>query len=161
MWKFNGTDVRRLRRALGDATELRWFKRLQAVLLVAEGRSPRQAAALVGQPRWSVYHWIKRYRRRRRPQDLSDRPRCGRPCVARSITSARVRRELSRDPLALGYMCTEWTVPLLARHLRRAYRCFISPRTLRRRLKAMGLAWKRPRYVYHPADPHRGQKRGR
>jgi transposase len=161
MWKFDGTDVMRLRRAVARATQLRLFKRLQAVLLVAEGQSPRQVAALTGQRRWNLYHWIDRYRRRRRPQDLADRPRPGRPRVAESITPARIRRELSRDPLELGHMSTEWTVPLLARHLRRACGCAISSRTLRRRLRAMGLAWKRPRYVYHPADPHLGQKKGR
>ena len=161
MWKLDGTDVRRLRRALAAVTQVRWFKRLQTVLLVAAGQAPRQAARLSGQSIWNVYHWVGRYGRRHRPQDLADRPRRGRPRAAPSLTTARIRRALSRDPLKLGYMSTEWTVPLLAQHLRLTYGCAISARTLRRRLKVLGLVWKRPRYVYHPADPHRGQKKGR
>ena len=129
MWKFDGTDVRRLRRALAVATHVRWFKRIQTVLLVAAGQPPRRAALLSGQSLWNVYHWVKRYRRRRRPQDLADRPRRGRPHAAPSITPTRIRRELSRDPLELGYMSTEWTVPLLARHLVLTYGCTISTRT--------------------------------
>ena len=49
---------------------------------------------------------------------------------------------------------------LLAKHLGRTYGCPISPRTLRRRMRALGLRWKRPRYVYADKDPHRAQKKG-
>jgi transposase len=161
MWNFDGQDVRRLRRALSQAKQARLFRRIQAVLLVARGNSPREAAAITGQKRWSVYKWLRRYRRRRNPEDLADAPRSGRPRAAPVVTAGCIRRELARDPLALGYMATEWTVPLLAGHLRRRLGVAISRRTLRRRLRQMGMAWKRPRYVYHLADPHRSQKKGR
>jgi transposase len=161
MWKFDGHDVRRLRRAIKDAKQGRLVKRLQTVLLVAQGVPASRAGVLSGQSRRTVFNLLTRYSRRHMPGDLADRPRSGRPKAAPVITSARIRREHRRDPLALGYMATEWTVPLLAGHLRREYHCRLAPRTLRRRLKALGLAWKRPRYVYHPADPHRAQKKGR
>jgi transposase len=161
MWKFDGHDVRRLRRAITDAKQGRLVKRLQTVLLVAQGVPAVKAAELTGHSRRTVFNLLARYCRRRKPGDLADRKRSGRPKASPVITTARIRKELRRDPLALGYMSTEWTVPLLAGHLRRRYRCALKARTLRRRLKAMGLAWKRPRYVYHPADPHRAQKKGR
>lgn len=119
MWTFDGQDVRRLRRALFLATQARLFKRLQAVLLVAQGNSPREAADITGQKRWCVYKWLRRYARRRVPQDLADLPRSGRPKAAATVTPGRLRRELARDPLKLGYMAMEWTVPLMAGHLRR------------------------------------------
>jgi transposase len=161
MWKFDGHDVRRLRRAIKDAKQGRLVKRLQTVLLVAQGVPAAKAAVLTGQARRTAFNLLARYCRRRGPGDLADRPRGGRPKAAPTITTARIRKAYRRDPLALGYMATEWTVPLLAGHLRRQYHCPLAARTLRRRLKAMGLAWKRPRYVYHPADPHRAQKKGR
>jgi transposase len=161
MWKFDGHDVRRLRRAIRDAKQGRLVVRLEAVLLVASGIPPAKAATLTGQSRRTVFNLLRRYKKRRRPADLADRPRKGRPKAAPVITTGRIKKEYLRDPMALGYMSTEWTVPLLAGHLSRQYHCPIKPRTLRRRLKAMGLAWKRPRYVYHPADPHRPQKKGR
>jgi transposase len=161
MWKFDGHDVRRLRRAIRDAKQGRLVRRLQAVLLVGSGIRAGKAAKLTGQSRRTVFNLLDRYRRRRRPLDLKDRPRKGRPKSAPVITAGRIRHEYLRDPMALGYMSTEWTVPLLAGHLSRRYHCKVGPHTLRRRLKAMGLAWKRPRYVYHPADPHQPQKKGR
>ena len=161
MWKFDGHDVRRLRRAIRDAKQGRLVVRLQAVLLVASGFRPDKAAKLTGQSRRTVFNLLSRYRRRRRPADLADRPRTGRPKAVPVITAGRIRREYLRHPMALGYMSTEWTVPLLAGHLSRQYGCQVKAHTLRRRLKAMGLAWKRPRYVYHPADPNRPQKKGR
>jgi len=61
----------------------------------------------------------------------------------------------------LGYNTTGWTVALLAQHLSQKYRCAISERTLRRRLRCLGLRWKRPRYAYATKDPHRAQKKER
>lgn len=161
MRKFDGHDVRRLRRAIKDAKQGRLVKRLQTVLLVAQGVSAVKAATLSGQSQRTVFNLLSRYCRRRKPGDLADLPRSGRPEASPAITTSRISKEYRRDPLTLGYMATEWTVPLLAGHLRRRYHSSLKPRTLRRRLKAMGLVWKRPRYVYHPADPHRAQKKGR
>jgi transposase len=81
--------------------------------------------------------------------------------VARRITPARILRELSRNPLRLGYRTTVWTVKLLAKHLSQIYQCTISTRTLRRRMKDTGLRFKRPRYFYEEKDPNRAQKKGR
>jgi hypothetical protein len=52
-------------------------------------------------------------------------------------------------------------VALLAGHLERRYGCPITARTLRRRMKAMGLRWKRPRYVFSEKAPHLPQKKER
>jgi transposase len=161
MRKFDGHDVRRLRRAMRDAKQGRLVKRLQGVLLVALGFPADEAAELTGQSRRTVFNLVARYLKRRRPCDLADQPRCGRPKASAAITPGRIKREYRRDPLALGYMSTEWTVPLLAGHLSRQYHCLVKRHTLRRRMKAMGLAWKRPKYVYHPKDPNQPQKKGR
>lgn len=69
--------------------------------------------------------------------------------------------ELRRVPSSLGYRTGVWTVDLLAAHLSVRYRCAISPRTLRRRMRALGLRCKRPRYVYSEKEPHVRQKKGR
>jgi transposase len=81
--------------------------------------------------------------------------------VAPGITAARIKREFGRDPLRLGYQATIWTVPLFTAHLSRRYRDRLSPDTLRRRLRHLGLRWKRPRYVYAEKEPHLPQKKGR
>jgi transposase len=157
---FDHYDRQRLARAMARAIDLRLFRRLQAVLLVARDFAVSEAARITGAKANAVYDWLRLYLRTREPDSLRDAPRCGRPRVAGRITDARIIREFRRDPLRLGYNTTGWTVALLARHLARTYGCPISARTLRRRMPALGLRWKRPRYVYADRDPHRAQKKG-
>lgn len=157
---FDRYDQRRLARALEHASEVRLYRRLQAVLLVALGWAVREAARLTAARPWAIYDWVRRYLRSHQPESLLDAARSGRPPTAQRITDARILRELRRDPLRLGYNTTGWTVSLLAEHLQQKYGCPISARTLRRRLRRLGLRWKRPRYVYATKDPHRTQKKG-
>ena len=146
--------------ALRRATELRTYRRLQAVLLVARGYPVATVAVITATPAAAIYDWVRRYLRTHQPEDLADAPRSGRPRVAITITAARIVRAFRRDPLRLGYSTTGWTVALLAQYLARVYGCPIGARTLRRRMRALGLRWKRPRYVYAEKDPHRAQKKG-
>ncbi len=157
---FDQYDRQRLDRAFARATDLRFFRRLQAVLLVARGFAVREVARITGAKADAIYDWLRLYLRHHDPDSLRDAPRSGRPRVARRITDPRIVREFRRDPLRLGYNTTGWTVALLAEHLGRQYGCPISVRTLRRRMRALGLRWKRPRYVYADKDPHRTQKKG-
>jgi transposase len=157
---FDHYDRQRLAGAFARATDLRFFRRVQAVLLVARGFPIPEVARITGARTDVVYRWLRRYLRTRDPDRLRDAPRSGRPRAADRITDARIVREFRRDPLRLGYNTTGWTVALLAEHLGRTYGCPISPRTLRRRMRALGLRWKRPRYVYADKDPHRAQKKG-
>ena len=158
---FDRYDPRRLARALDHASEVRLYRRLQAVLLVALGWAVREVARVTAARPWAIYNWVRRYLRTHPPESLHDAARSGRPPTARRITDARIVRELRRDPLRLGYNTTGWTVSLLAEHLSQKYGCPISARRLRRRLHRLGLRWKRPRYVYATKDPHRTQKKGR
>lgn len=156
----DGRDRGRLTRALRKIRELPTYRRVQAVLGVACGQSVPEVATLAATTCQSVYNWVKRYLRRHRVEDLRNGPRAGRPQAAPAITDARLVREFNKDPMRLGYSSTDWTVDLLARHLSRRYGCAIGPRTLRRRMRQMGLRWKRTRHAYkHPAE-HLPQKKG-
>jgi transposase len=157
---FNRYDEPRLKKAVKQAVDKRTFQRLQAVLLVAQGRTISEVTEISGVSAKTVYNWVSLYLDQRQVAALCDAPRSGRPPVAKPITAARILRELRRNPLRLGYRTTVWTVELLARHLSQRYWCMISPRTLRRRMKEIGLRCKRPRYFYEEKDPHRAQKKG-
>ena len=145
-------------------TSARLYRRLQAVWLAGEGHSATQVAAITGASARSVQYWCATWRRskaHRHPQKaLAEKPRLGRHPLLPALDRARLLGELATDPLALGYAATNWTVPLLAAHLR-GQGCPISPRTLRRRLHAAGLRWKRPRFVFAEPAPHVAQKKGR
>jgi transposase len=131
------------------------------VLLIAQGYSVNEVARIIGSQRRLVYYWMHRYLDHHRMADLYDASRAGRPRTAAQITRACILRELARDPLKSGYNTTIWTVALLASHLNQRYDAQIIPRTLRRRMKEVGLRWKRTRYVYAARDQHRSQKKGR
>ena len=154
----------RLRTAMKQATSARLYRRLQAVFLADEGHAATQIAAITGASTRSIQYWCATWRRsdqHRHPQKaLAEKPRLGRHPLVPALDDARLLAELANDPLALGYAATNWTVPLLATHLRgQGYP--VSPRTLRRRLHAAGLRWKRPRFVFAEPAPHVAQKKGR
>lgn len=157
---FKWYDHRRLTKALKQVEDARSYRRLQAVLLVADGRDIKEVAQLSGTSLQTIYNWVKLYLKQHQPQSLFDASRSGRPRSARAVTDRRILCELDCDPLHLGYNTTVWTVPVLATHLSQRYGCEISPHTLRRRMKHLGLRWKRPRYVYAEKDANRAQKKG-
>src|SRR5918999_4086941 len=90
---FDQHDRQRLARALARTTDLRLFRRLQAVLLVARGFLIPEAARITGAKPNAVYHWVRRSLRTHQPDGLRDAPRSGRPRAAGRITDARTVRE--------------------------------------------------------------------
>ena len=158
---FTARDLKRLSQALASAQQVRVFRRLQAVLLIAQGYTASESARITGLSLRAVYHLVKRYLADHQIDTLLDYPYAGRPAVAAKITPARILAELNRSPLRLGYRTNVWTVKLLADRLNQKYGSQISPRTLRRLMREMGLRCKRPRYVYSEKEPHLPQKKGR
>lgn len=156
---FTSADRRRLTRALRAATHARVYRRLEAVLLVAEGASCEDAARQVRTARRTVERWAGSYLAARDPAVLDDHPRSGRPRVA-ALSKRQLVAALRRDPRTLGYRATTWTAPLLASYCAERFHCPLSPRTLRRRLHEWGYRWKRPRYVYSERATHLAQKKG-
>jgi transposase len=158
--RFVPADRRRLKRALSAACEARLYRRLEAVLLVAEGQTISEAARRVRAPRLSVRRWVARYLAAHDAAALADRLRSGRPRTAPRLTPRCLAAALARDPRACGYQATSWTVSLLRHDLRQRHGITVSARTLRRRLHAAGYRWKRPRYVYAERATHLAQKKG-
>src|SRR3954466_1441325 len=101
---FAPSDRRRLRKALSSTDDVRLFRRIQAVLLVANGSSCAEAAAITSLSRRTAYHLVRRYLQEGHSvQTLHERARPGRPPVAAKITDQRILNELERSPLQLGY----------------------------------------------------------
>jgi transposase len=161
---FSAGDRRRLRQALGRPGNVRRFRRLEAVLWRAAGRSATEVARLARVSRSSLYAWCAAYRRRQPGQQLSalfaEQPRSGRPrWGAGHLSNQALHALLHQSPLALGYQSAGWTLPLLATHLQKLGG---GPRpsraTLQRRLHALGWRWKRPRYIFTHPDPQQAKK---
>jgi len=142
------------------AADKRYYLRLQVVLAIAQGMAATKICELTGSSLKSIYNYVNCYLSTHQVTSLWDAPRCGRPASASAITDSRIKHALQHNPLKLGYSTTGWTVAVLADYLNKKYHCSISRSTLRRRMKAMGLRYKRPRYVYVENDPNRAQKKG-
>jgi transposase len=156
---FSGYDRRRLTKTLRRTSDVRLFRRVQAVLRVAEGDPISSAARALHLSRRSVHRWVEVYLRRHQPEDLLDASRTGRPREADGL-EARLAELLTQDPRTLGYRATTWTAALLATYLQEACGCPVSERTLRRRLHEGGWRWKRPRYIFCEREAAVGQKKG-
>ena len=127
-------DRKRLAAALAGAREARVYRRLEALLLVAEGHSVAEAARRCRVNRSSVHRWLAQYRAEHEATALIDRPRSGRPRRHPRLTPQRLAAALAHDLAAKGLA--------------------VSPQTLRRRLHEAGYRWKRPRYVYVERAAH-------
>lgn len=157
---FTHHDRLRLQKALEQVSDKRTFVRLQAVLLFSQGVNINDIVLVAGKAKRAIYYWVERYLLHRQPAALSDELRPGRPLVAGQVTNELIMEQLRHNPLDLGYHAGTWTVALLAKHFKVNYDLDITERTLRRRMKQMGLRFKRPRYVYSEKDPNRAQKKG-
>lgn len=157
---FTSADRERLARAVAQAKQARCLRRCQAVLFVAEGHSFAEAAHLSGLSARSVYRSVTGYLRSHSADALREGRHTGRPPDAPELSARRILRELRRAPLKPGYRTNVWTVELLAFHLSQKYACPITPWTLRRRMKRMGLRCKRPRYFYSEKERQPGAEKG-
>ncbi len=158
--RLSGADRKRLAVALEAAREARAYRRVEALLLVAEGQTVAEAARRCHVDRSSVHRWLRQYGTQRDAAVLADRPRSGRPRQSNRLTPRRLAAVLARDPRRCGYQATSWTVPLLAHYLATQEGIAVSARTLRRRLHEADYRWKRPRHVYAGRAAHLAQKKG-
>jgi transposase len=138
---------------------VREWRRMQAVLLLAEGREAPEVAQVLGCSVSGVYYWAEAWREEG-VAGLVEGPHAGRPQRLAGTAAALLERLLGEDPQTHGYAATDWTVPLLRSALtQRGYP--VSERTLRRTVHRLGWRWKRPKYVLGRPDPAYEAKKGR
>src|SRR3712207_7996200 len=89
-------DHKRLAAALSTAREARVYRRLEALLLVAEGYSVAEAARRCRVNRSSVHRWLAQYRAEHDATALRDRPRSGRPRLHHTLTRRRLAAKIGR-----------------------------------------------------------------
>ena len=155
---FSERERTALVRAAAHERRVRQWRRYQAVLLVADGMPPQQAAASVGCSRASVYSWLTAWR----AGGLAGLVEAPHPPPIQAHAApleALLSVLLADDPQRHGHHATGWTIPLLHGEAR-AVGLMVSDHTVRRAVRRLGWRWKRPKYVLGRPDAAYDEKKG-
>ena len=149
---------RELEAAAPAETEVRGWKRYQAVVLRGEGMTVVAVATALRCSQASVYAWTAAWRQEG-VVGLREGDHGGGKRKLDAAAEALLTDLLGEDPQRRGHRATGWTVPLVRGELRQAG-YHVGERTIRRALHRLGYRWKRPRYILGRPDPAYDEKRG-
>lgn len=144
-----------LEAAATTETNVRRWRRDQAVLLVAAGHAPAAIAPTLRCRRASVYAWTARWRQGGVP-GLREGDHGGGQLKLDRAGEAVWTDLLASDPRQRGSQATGWTVPLLRRELEQAG-YVVSAHTVRRALHRLGSRWEAA--ALRAGPPRSGRRR--
>lgn len=157
-WGLTASERKRLQRRLHEAAEVSEYRRIVALLAIADGVPAAEVSQWLGVTRQCIYQWRERFRSAPGcPSCLLNRPRSGRPPLWDEEAVAVLQTAIQQLPDELGYPALNWTVGLLQEHMEACLYWRPSEESLRDQLHRIGYVWKRPRYVLEP-DPQRERK---
>lgn len=150
-------ERRQITEQLHRTHDVRWYRRLLAILEYDRGEPIAGIARRLSVSRKSIHEWLARFREQRCATALCDAPHSGRPARTDETFDVVLRSLLVVSPERCGYRAMHWTVRLLRDQLRKNLGQDYSDDTIRRSLHRLGYVWKRPRYVLAP-DPEQEKK---
>jgi transposase len=126
-------------------------KRLQAVVLNAEGRTSGELAAVLKAPRSKVSEWLSRYQEYGL-EGLLEGYRSGRPAQLTPQQRTELGDILDSGPVAYGLDSGVWTSPMIAWVIEEEFGVQYHPGHVRKLLHGLGFSLQRPRRVLARAD---------
>ena len=132
-------------------------KRLQAVVLNAEGRTSGDIAAILKAPRSKVSEWLAHYEQHG-VEGLLEGQRSGRPPELSILQRQQLGDILDSGPVAYGLDCGVWTSPMIAWLIEQEFGVAYHPGHVRKLLHGLGFSVQRPRRVLARADPDAQQR---
>jgi transposase len=126
-------------------------KRLQAVVLNAEGRTSGELAGILKAPRSKVSEWLSRYQAYG-VEGLLEGYRSGRPPQLRELQRKQLEDLLDSGPVAYGLDSGVWTSPRIAWVIEAEFGVRYHPGHVRKLLHALGFSVQRPRRLLARAD---------
>jgi transposase len=134
--------------------ESRYDHRLHGVLLVAEGLTCPEVAALLGDSRRTVEYWVRRFEAQGlaglREGERPGRPRRLNPGQRNDVSAA-----LRLPPGQYGLSGNLWDGKLLATYLQQRHRVSLGVRQCQRLFRQLGFRLRKPRPAIAHADPQR------
>jgi transposase len=126
-------------------------KRLQAVVLNAEGRTSGELAAVLKAPRSKISEWLARYQTDG-VDGLLEGYRSGRPPELTAEQHQQLGDILDSGPVAYGLDNGVWTSPMIAWVIEEEFGVTYHPGHVRRLLHRLGFSVQRPRRVLARAN---------
>lgn len=126
-------------------------KRLQAVVLNAEGRTSGELAEILKAPRSKVSEWLSRYQAYG-VEGLLEGYRSGRPPQLRESQRKQLEDLLDSGPVAYGLDSGVWTSPMIAWVIETEFGVRYHPGHVRKLLHGLGFSVQRPRRLLARAD---------
>ena len=126
-------------------------KRLQAVVLNAEGRTSGELAAVLKAPRSKISEWLAQYQVHG-IEGLLEGYRSGRPPELAQAQRQQLGDILDSGPVAYGLDNGVWTSPMIAWVIEEEFGVQYHPGHVRKLLHAWGFSVQRPRRILARAD---------
>jgi transposase len=126
-------------------------KRLQAVVLNAEGRTSGELAGILKAPRSKVSEWLSRYQAYG-VDGLLEGYRSGRPPQLSEPQRKQLGDILDSGPVAYGLDSGVWTSPMIAWVIEEEFGVTYHPGHVRKFLHGLGFSMQRPRRLLARAD---------
>ena len=126
-------------------------KRLQAVVLNAEGRTSGELATVLKAPRSKVSEWLWRYQEYG-IEGLLEGYRSGRPAELTPPQRTQLGDILDSGPVAYGLDSGVWTSPMIAWVIEEEFGVHYHPGHVRKLLHGLGFSVQRPRRMLARAD---------
>lgn len=121
--------------ALQHSLERRFMHRLDAVLLISQGKSCAEVAHWFGQNSRTIERWVRAYTQHG-IDGIRGQLSPGRKAQLKAQEMQCLALDLANPPGQYGYPQPRWSGKLLARHIAQRYRATISERHCQRLLKA-------------------------
>jgi len=150
----SATVVLGLQDEIRRSEEARYDHRLHGVLLVAQGLTCPEVAALLGDAPRSVEYWVRRFEETGLA-GLQEGERPGRPPRLSPKQWGEVDAVLRKAPREVGMAGNLWDGKTLSAWIERQYEARLGVRQCQRVFRQLGFRLRKPRPMVAQADPQR------
>jgi transposase len=146
-------ELQRIKSAMNNEKEARYFKRYQSLYLYLSGKKCDEVASIVGLSKISVSR-INQVYKKEGLAGIPDKPRKGRPRKLTQEQEAKIKELiLGKVPSEVGFPAEfNWTAGLVAKYIKREFGLDYTIRGITGILDRLGLSYTRPTYVLAKAD---------
>lgn len=146
------TMVLALQDEIRRSQEARYDHRLHAVLLVAQGVTCPEAAALLGDAPRTLQYWVRRFEEEGFA-GLADADKPGRPKKLTEEHLSVIGKALRGSPRAFGTNANHWDGKTLSAFIRHRFDVDIGVRQCQRLFRQLGFRLRKPRPLIAKSDP--------